>query len=74
MLTPSGGRIRCLACPLPALGEILQRAAVTGVRTAGHPAAPPDISATNGWGLFKRLRRLKRLMKRLAFQFTRLEY
>ena len=33
VLTPLGGRIWCLACPLPVLGEILQRRAVTGVRT-----------------------------------------
>ncbi len=32
VLTPLGGRIWCLACPLPVLGEILQRRAVTGVR------------------------------------------
>lgn len=38
VLTPLGGRIWCLACPLPMLGEILQRRAITGVRfgsTAG---------------------------------------
>jgi len=33
VLTPLGGRIWCLACPLPVLGQILQRRAVTGVRT-----------------------------------------
>ena len=33
VLTPLGGRIWCLACPLPGLGELLQRRAVTGVRT-----------------------------------------
>ncbi|NLX98708.1 MAG: 4Fe-4S binding protein [Rhodopirellula sp.] len=32
VLTPLGGRIWCLACPLPTLGEIAQRGAVTGVR------------------------------------------
>ena len=33
VLTPFGGRLWCLACPLPALGEGLQRRALTGVRT-----------------------------------------
>ncbi len=33
VLTPFGGRIWCLACPLPVVGEVLQRGAVTGVRT-----------------------------------------
>ncbi|MFH1923073.1 MAG: hypothetical protein ABIP48_24690 [Planctomycetota bacterium] len=33
VLTPLGGRIWCLACPLPVPGEILQRRAVTGVRS-----------------------------------------
>lgn len=33
MLTPLGGRIWCLACPLPVPGEILQRRAVMGVRS-----------------------------------------
>ena len=33
VLTPLGGRIWCLACPLPALGEFLQRGAVVGVRS-----------------------------------------
>ncbi|MHC4401287.1 MAG: 4Fe-4S binding protein [Planctomycetota bacterium] len=33
VLTPLGGRIWCLACPLPLLGECLQRRAVTDVRT-----------------------------------------
>jgi len=33
VLTPLGGRIWCLACPLPFLGEICQRGAITGVRT-----------------------------------------
>jgi polyferredoxin len=33
VLTPYGGRLWCLACPLPAVGEILQRGAVTGVRS-----------------------------------------
>ncbi len=33
ILTPLGGRIWCLACPLPILGECLQRRALTGVRT-----------------------------------------
>ncbi len=32
VLTPLGGRIWCLACPLPVLGDILQRRAITGVR------------------------------------------
>ena len=31
VLTPLGGRIWCLACPLPVPGEIAQRRAVTGV-------------------------------------------
>ena len=33
VLTPLGGRLWCLACPLPALGEMAQRGAITGVRT-----------------------------------------
>jgi len=33
VMTPFGGRIWCLACPLPVPGEILQRRAVTGVRS-----------------------------------------
>lgn len=33
VLTPFGGRIWCLACPLPFLGEICQRGTITGVRT-----------------------------------------
>jgi len=33
VLTPLGGRLWCLACPLPFPGEVLQRMAVTGVRT-----------------------------------------
>jgi len=33
VLTPFGGRIWCLACPLPFLGEFCQRGAFTGVRT-----------------------------------------
>ena len=33
IMTPFGGRIWCLACPLPVPGEILQRRAVTGVRS-----------------------------------------
>jgi ferredoxin len=32
LLTPFGGRAWCTVCPLPALGEVLQRGAVTGVR------------------------------------------
>ena len=32
VLTPLGGRIWCLVCPLPGLGEICQRGAITGVR------------------------------------------
>jgi len=32
VLTPLGGRIWCLACPLPFLGEICQRGTITGVR------------------------------------------
>lgn len=38
VLTPHGGRIWCLACPLPVLGEILQRRAITGVRTGSTAA------------------------------------
>jgi len=34
VLVPLGGRIWCLLCPLPALGEYLQRAATTQVRPA----------------------------------------
>ncbi|NQT11850.1 MAG: 4Fe-4S binding protein, partial [Planctomycetes bacterium] len=33
VLTPLGGRIWCLACPLPAVGEFFQRGALTAVRT-----------------------------------------
>jgi len=33
IMTPLGGRIWCLACPLPVPGEILQRRAATGVRS-----------------------------------------
>ena len=33
VLTPLGGRIWCLVCPLPMFGEMLQRRAITGVRT-----------------------------------------
>lgn len=35
VLVPLGGRIWCLACPLPALGEMLQRGALTGARGKG---------------------------------------
>ena len=31
-LVPLGGRIWCMACPLPVMGEYLQRCATTGVR------------------------------------------
>jgi hypothetical protein len=33
VFTPLGGRIWCLACPLPVVGEVLQRRALIGVRT-----------------------------------------
>ena len=33
VLVPLGGRIWCLACPLPMFGDLLQRRAATGVRT-----------------------------------------
>jgi hypothetical protein len=33
LLTPFGGRIWCLACPLPSLGELMQRRSLTGGRT-----------------------------------------
>ena len=33
VLTPLGGRIWCMACPLPVLGEFIQRLAIFGVRT-----------------------------------------
>ncbi len=33
VLTPLGGRIWCLACPLPAVGDVVQRGALTGVRS-----------------------------------------
>lgn len=33
LMTPLGGRIWCLFCPLPAPGEAAQRGAITGVRT-----------------------------------------
>jgi len=33
VLTPWGGRIWCLPCPLPILGEAMQRLALTAVRT-----------------------------------------
>ena len=33
VMTPFGGRIWCLVCPLPVPGEMLQRGAVTGVRS-----------------------------------------
>ena len=32
VLTPLGGRAWCTACPLPVLGEVLSRRAITGVR------------------------------------------
>lgn len=32
VLTPLGGRLWCLACPLPLLGEAVQRGALSGVR------------------------------------------
>lgn len=31
---PVGGRVWCMACPLPFFGEVLQRMAIIGVRTA----------------------------------------
>jgi len=33
IFTPLGGRIWCLACPLPMIGEFIQRRAITNVRT-----------------------------------------
>ncbi len=33
VLTPLGGRIWCMVCPLPVTGEFLQRLAIFGVRT-----------------------------------------
>jgi polyferredoxin len=76
VLTPFGGRIWCFACPLPLLGEILQRGAITGVRVAGQrrqdAPAPADVSPTGGRGLFKWLRRLKRLMNKWLSWLKRL--
>jgi len=40
VLTPLGGRIWCLVCPIPFLGEALQRMALTGVR-------PGSVGGTN---------------------------
>jgi hypothetical protein len=40
VLVPLGGRVWCLACPLPSLGEYLQRGTLIGVRVGdgGRPA------------------------------------
>ena len=35
VLTPFGGRLWCMACPLPAFGDFAQRGTITGVRK-GH--------------------------------------
>jgi len=39
VLTPFGSRVWCLMCPLPSVGEFLQRRSITGVR----------IGSTNGY-------------------------
>jgi polyferredoxin len=48
VLVPLGGRIWCMICPLPVLGEYLQRGATTGVRSRKQR---PDRNRFLGLGL-----------------------
>ena len=48
LLVPLGGRVWCAMCPLPVLGEYLQRGATTQVRVSGQR---PDRNRFFGLGL-----------------------
>lgn len=60
LLVPLGGRIWCMICPLPVLGEYLQRGAITQIRVSGHkPAQSRFFGIGLRWPKFLRNRWLQ---------------